>query len=90
MKTRITIYGKSGCKRCEAAKEKMKLLGVEYDQVNIDKPPDDWRKNGIVDAMAWACRQGGNHIPVPIICIDGQHYGYSDGMKALKKMRLNA
>ena len=78
-----------GCNRCKMAAEKMDRMGFEYTETKFDDPPHDWRRNGICDAMAWAALQGGNHTPVPVIAIDGEHFNYSGGMKRLKAMRNN-
>lgn len=48
----ITIYGKANCPKCEAAKEKLKLMGMQYEFIDLMNPPEHWRETGAVDARA--------------------------------------
>jgi len=82
----IIVYGKTGCARCEAAKDKLRRMGFDFDGRDLAKYTthhDGWRDDGSVEAMAEYSRL--NH-PVPLILIDGRGYDYSGAMKKLKAM----
>ena len=78
----IPVYGKPGCKLCEAAKEKLQLLSIAYKFVDLESVPDDWRTNGMVAAMAeYEMKE---RKKLPLIGIDGVIYEYAEAMKILK------
>lgn len=85
----VQIYGKPGCQICEVAKEKMRLLQVEFEFRNIEKAlelHDGWRTDGSVAVMA---AYHSHNLALPIIFIDGVDYNYPGAMKELKR-RLSA
>ncbi len=82
----ITILGKSGCGRCDSAKEKAALMGFEFDYIDFDNPAE-WWVNGAVEALAAAAFAGLDFGHPPIIVIDGTAYKYAAGMKELKGRR---
>ena len=83
----INIYGKEGCKLCEAAKQKLALLGKVYVEHNLEwhiTLHEGWREDGSVPLQAFCQHVADDHIPMPIIEIDGKHYTYSQAMRKLK------
>jgi glutaredoxin len=79
----IDIYGKPGCGKCEAAKEKLRLLGIPYREHDIEYHGalhDGWRDDGSVDALA----AYSDMDDLPILRVDGECLSYSEAMKYLK------
>jgi len=63
------IWTKNKCPYCDWAKEELKLLGIEYEERNLDK---DWTKSQLLE-MVPAART------VPQIFIDNKYVGgYTD------------
>ncbi|MFA5324309.1 MAG: glutaredoxin domain-containing protein [Smithella sp.] len=80
----IKIYGKPGCGKCEAAKEKLKLLGLEFESCNLSDFVvwhENWRQDESVTVLAFYSKI---HNHMPIISIDGELYEYEGAMKVLK------
>lgn len=80
----IIVLGKTGCKKCEACKEKLNLLGKNFRYIAIDDP-ETWRTNGAVSAVAEAAYAGLDFTHPPIVVIDRKAYTYSEAMRVLKK-----
>jgi glutaredoxin len=83
----IKIYGKPGCGKCNAAKEKLKLLGLEFKSCNLSDFVvwhENWRNDESVAVLAFYSEH--NH-QIPIISVDGKLYLYSEAMKVLKGNR---
>lgn len=81
---KITILGKTGCARCEACKEKMDLMNIQYEYVAMDNPIG-WQGTGAVEALVSAVLADIDINKPPIIVIDGEALGYSAAMKRLKR-----
>lgn len=84
---KIKIYSKPGCGKCEAAKEKLKIMGYEYEEHLLEyhiNPHFDWRINGSRELLAWAAYHGDPREQLPIIEVRGEFYDYSAAMKLLK------
>lgn len=80
----IVILGKSGCGKCEAAKGKMALLGMEYAYVELDTGAGRDHE-AADDALSIAIAAGLNiTTDIPIIVIDAMAYKYAEAMKELK------
>jgi glutaredoxin len=80
----IKIYGKPGCGKCNAAKEKLKLLGLDFESCNLAEYivwHENWRNDESVAVLAFYAFHN-NHMP--IISIDGELYEYAGAMKVLK------
>lgn len=82
----IVILGKTGCGRCEACKEKFRLLGLKCTYVAMDNP-NGWRKQGATDALAAAAWANMDISHPPIIVIDGRPYTYAGAMREAKRIR---
>jgi len=89
--TRIRVFSKAGCGKCEAAKEKIKRLGFGYEEHNLHyhiQPHDNWRGNGDVELVAGiAFLDLEPKEALPTIEIDGVVYDYSRAMKKLKQIK---
>lgn len=80
---RIIIYGKTGCGKCEAAKAKMKKMGIEFESRLLEDAiahHDGWREDGSVGVMAAHSMMD----TMPLIEIEGIFFDYPGAMKALK------
>ena len=82
----VVVYGKPGCGKCEAAKDKLNKLGVPFESAILaDKilPHDGWRNDGTAAVMA--CYTATNTMPV--LLIDNDAYSYSGAMRLLKSRK---
>jgi glutaredoxin len=81
----IDVYGKKGCGVCEAAKDKLRKLGLpfsEHDLAETVEFHEGWRDDGTIEIMA---AYAANNQGMPIITIDGEAFTYSGAMKRLKR-----
>ena len=81
----IEVYGKKGCGICDAAKEKLRLLGLpftEFDLAAKIELHDGWRTDGTVAVMAG---HADTNLGMPIILIDGEAFSYPDAMRKLRR-----
>jgi glutaredoxin len=79
----IVILGKSNCGKCQAAKDKIERLGLEYVYVAMDEP-NGWKRKVVTEAMGCANQQDMDIGRPPIIVIDNQAFEYAAAMKTLK------
>jgi len=81
----ITLYGKQGCKLCEAAAEKLVLLGFAFEKREIADCADHlegWRHDGSVEVSS-AYHMHDQKLPV--IKIDHEFYTYAGAMRKLRR-----
>jgi glutaredoxin 3 len=71
----ITIYTKSWCPYCAAAKDLLDEKGVAYTEIDIERQPDK---------RAEMIQKAGGRATVPQIFIDGRHVGGCDDLYALE------
>lgn len=77
----IVLFGKKGCKLCDAAKEKLGIFGVDYRLVDLQEPaPEDWREINMSGARA--CYELTETLPW--LNIDGKIVSYPEAMKILR------
>jgi len=76
----VVLYGKHGCGICLSAEDKLNRMGIEYEKIDLEDPPDNWRDYNIATAMA--AYQDLNTLP--IISIDGSVHTYSQAMRQLR------
>lgn len=84
----INVYGKlkEHCGLCEAAKAKLKLMGVSFDSFEISEFTtlhEGWREDDTVEVMA----AYSDVDTLPIITIDGRGMSYPAAMKQLKALK---
>jgi glutaredoxin 3 len=70
----ITIYTKSWCPYCAAAKRLLSAKGAAFTEIDIEKKPE---------ARAEMIRRAGGRTSVPQIFIGDEHVGGSDDIHAL-------
>jgi glutaredoxin len=83
----IDIYSKEGCGICNAAKDKLARMGLEYSSHDLQttiEPHQGWRSDGSVDVLA-AYALIGNKLPV--IRINDEFHDYPSAMRRLKSLR---
>ena len=84
--TTIIVYGKDGCKKCDAAKDKIRLLGFEYQYRDLSTSVQlhpGWREDGTVELMtAHAILD-----TMPLISINRIILDYPLAMRTLKAMQ---
>ena len=79
----IKVYGKPGCGLCEAAKEKLGMMGLEYQALNLSdytELHDGWRTDRSCEILA-AYRLIDK---MPVVEIDGSYHDYPSAMRLLK------
>ena len=79
----IAVYSKAGCGKCVSAKEKIRLMKLEYQEHDIEyhtRHHDGWRTDGSVEVLS--AYHGMDTLP--LIRIDNRFYDYVDAMKVLK------
>jgi glutaredoxin len=79
------LFGKEGCKLCDAAKEKLDLLAVPYRVVDLQKcskgeMPEDWRDINLAGAQA--CYEITETLPW--LNLGGKIVSYPEAMKMLR------
>ena len=80
----VTVLGKLGCKLCDSAKDKLKLMDIPFKFKEIQpflEHHDGWRKDGSGDILA------AYHFydqTMPIISVDGQCFNYPNAMNYIK------
>lgn len=80
----IKVYGKPGCGLCEAAKDKLKKLNLEYEALNLSdftELHDGWRDDKSCDVLAAYMLID----KLPVVEIDGSYMDYPSAMRQLKE-----
>jgi glutaredoxin len=84
----IRVYGKPGCGLCEAAKQKLSMMGLEYQALNLadyTELHEGWRTDRSCEVLA-AYRLIDK---MPVVEIDGDYHDYPTAMRLLKDRRQN-
>ena len=87
----VVVYGSEGCERCESAKNHIKSMGFafEYREVSgMTELHEGWRKDESVELLAECCMMATDHVPLPVIQVDGEYLGYTQAMKRLKSVAV--
>ena len=82
----IKVYGKSGCGLCEAAKDKLRKMGFEFESCDLPstvKFHEGWRSDDAVEVLATYTDIG----TMPVIVVDGEAMSYPESMRLLKKSK---
>jgi glutaredoxin len=80
----IKVYGKAGCGLCDAAKQKLSMLGLEYQALNLadfTELHEGWRTDRSCEILA-AYRLIDK---MPVVEIDGDYHDYPTAMRLLKE-----
>ena len=72
----ITMYARSWCPYCRAAKELLDSKGVPYNEIDIERQGN---------ARQEMIQKAGGRTSVPQIFIDGRHVGGCDDLFALER-----
>ena len=83
---KVVIYGKKGCKLCEACKEKMHIMQVPYDFVDLMDPVGNWRDTKATDARASFEMMDPDDQLLPIVEVNGEFMFYEKSMKTIKDL----
>jgi glutaredoxin len=83
----IILFGRAGCKLCDAAEAKLKILGVEYRKVDLQECakanlPEDWREINLAGAQA--CYEMTETLPWLRIAKGGTIVSYPEAMRLLR------
>lgn len=52
MNMKVIVYGKVGCAECDKMKAWLEKKGVEFEFMDIQNFPEDWREKGFAGALA--------------------------------------
>jgi glutaredoxin len=80
----VKVYGKPGCGLCEAAKDKLKKMGLKYEALNLSdftELHDGWREDNSCEVLAAYMLLD----KLPVVEINGQYMDYPSAMRQLKK-----
>ncbi len=81
----VHVYGKPGCEFCVRAKDKLRRLGVPYEDHDIREFTayhEGWREDGSVDVLAAYSEMN----RLPLIRVGEKIMDYTAAMKALKQV----
>ena len=81
----VGVYGKKACGLCEAAKEKLQLLGISFKEYEIAETlqwHEGWRDDDSVEVQA--CHSDIDALPV--ITVNRKAMSYPQAMKLLKSL----
>ena len=70
----VTIYSKSWCPYCQAAKSLLDSKGIAYEEIDIERQRE---------ARATMIERAGGRTTVPQVFIDGRHVGGYDDLSDL-------
>ena len=79
----IEVYSKPGCGKCEAAKKKLGIMGLDYTEHNLEYHTtwhDGWRHDGSADVMT-------AHTildTMPLFRVNGEFHDYPNAMRRIK------
>lgn len=80
----IAVFSKQGCGKCQAAKEKIRLMNLSYEEHDIEYHTtlhEGWRQDGSVEILSAYTDMD----TLPLIRINGQFHDYSGAMRVLKE-----
>jgi glutaredoxin len=80
----VKVYGKPGCGLCEAAKDKLKIMGLKYEALNLSdftELHDGWREDRSCEVLAAYMLID----KLPLVQINDQYMDYPSAMRQLKK-----
>ncbi len=79
----IHVYSKPGCGKCESAKKKLKMMGLNYTEHNLEyyvSLHDGWREDGSAEVMAAHTMLDS----MPIFRLNDEFHDYPTAMRKLK------
>lgn len=85
----IHVYSKPGCGKCDAAKSKLKLMGLTFTEHNLEyyvSHHEGWRTDGSADVMAAHTMLD----TLPIFRLNDEFHDYPTAMRKLKDTQVMA
>ncbi|MCD8138384.1 MAG: glutaredoxin [Planctomycetaceae bacterium] len=85
----IHVYSKPGCGKCDAAKSKLKLMGLPFTEHNIEyytNHHEGWRTDDSADVMAAHTMLD----TLPIFRLNDEFHDYPTAMRKLKDTGIQA
>lgn len=79
----IEVFSKPGCGKCEAAKSKLKIMGLEYVEHDLAyhvSLHDGWRHDGSTDIMTAHTMLD----TLPMFRVNGEFHDYPTAMRVIK------
>lgn len=79
----IDVFSKPGCGKCDAAKNKLKMMGLDFNEHNLEyyvNLHEGWRHDGSADVMAAHTMLD----TLPIFRLDDEFHDYPTAMRKLK------
>ena len=86
MENQATVFGKADCEICQAATQKLTLLGIPNDKEEINRflvPHEGWRTDGSAEIMS-AYDMFDQKLPV--IRLNGEFFDYPGAMRRAKEV----
>lgn len=84
----IDVFSKPGCGKCTAAKNKLKMMGLEFNEHNLEhyvQHHDGWRADGSADVMAAHTMLD----TLPLFRLGDEFHDYPSAMRKLKDSVAN-
>ncbi len=79
----IQVYSKRGCGKCDAAKSKLKLMGLPFTEHDLEyhiNLHEGWRQDGSADIMAAHTMLD----TLPIFRVNDEFHDYPSAMRKIK------
>ena len=79
----IEVYSKPGCGKCDAAKSKLKMMGLLFTEHDLQyhvELHEGWRTDGSIDVMAAHTMLD----TLPIFRVNGEFHDYPTAMRKIK------
>lgn len=79
----IHVYSKPGCGKCEAAKSKLKIMGLDYVEHDLEyhvSLHDGWRQDGSTEVMVAHTMLD----TLPLFKVNGDFHDYPSAMRVIK------
>ncbi|MFH0910509.1 MAG: glutaredoxin [Planctomycetota bacterium] len=82
----VHVYGQAGCDFCRRAKDKIQLLGFDYEEHDLQQViqfHEGWREDGSIEVLAAHSEIN----TLPLIRVGEKFMDYTAAMKELKQLR---
>lgn len=79
----IEVYSKSGCGKCEAAKKKLGIMGLDYAERDLERHiswHDGWRHDDSADVLTAHTMLD----TLPLFRVNGEFHDYPTAMRVIK------
>ena len=82
----IKVFGKQGCGLCQAAKDKLDRLGLEFESLDLERftePHEGWREDDSVSVLSAYTLLD----KLPLVQVGRDFMDYPGAMRRLKALR---